>query len=223
LFWRTLLLSLVAAALHAQSAVELLSQVDLAEARQAAFRSRQSYVEEQRNWQLDDSGQRIPSTARRKTFAVRFRNGQRFRELVARDGVALDPAELALQSAAAQPLKPASASPHADLANTHRLSFSASPGAPIILEANPLSGEGKRHLFLIDSATKLILEHTVETLSPDAAFAPGSRTVSRFAITPSGQSLLTSVEVEFSAKINGAPYRGLQMVSYSLHHAAPES
>ncbi len=217
---RILFLSLAPLALHAQSAVEILHEVDLAESRQRDFRARQSYMEEQRNWRLDENGQRIPSTARSKTFVVRFRDGARYRDLVARDGRLLDVAEAALQQAQAKPIETVPALRYSSLALTHRLSYSIPAGAPIILEATPLSGEGKRHVFLIDSATRLLLEHTVESVGPAAA---PTRTVSRFALTPDGRSLLTSVEIDFVTELNGAPYRGLQIVSYSLHRAAPQS
>jgi hypothetical protein len=154
------------------------------------------YLEVQRNWRLDESGQPMPSSEKRKSFAVELGDGLRRKRN--------------LESGAIQEETLPRSNGFLHLARTHNLRFHVN-GDCLRLIATPGEGESRRHEFTWQDGA--LTRHVAELVSPEKTLHTGTQIATRYK-----DGTLFEIEIDFHTSVAGAPYHGLQRTTF---HATP--
>lgn len=214
-----------------QETDSLLRRVGLAEAAEGERRGRMLWREVQENCELDAQGRVVAGSERVKVFEVLLVGGARYRKLVAKNGKPLTAEEAFVVeedmrrfAERAKPVEEVAGTWILGLGLTHKVSVSGGGVAPLLIEAEPKLGVGKKELIVVDPETLLVLERQSEVVGAKAGgMLAGSRISSSFAREGVSASLLRRVVVDFYVQAGGRLVHGLQTVTYENYEEAMAS
>jgi hypothetical protein len=215
----------------AQDPALLLQRVAAAEGAEGERRGRLVWREVQENCELDSQGRVVAGSERVKVFEVLFVGGARYRKLVAKNGKPLSPEEAFVVeedmrrfAEKGRVAEEASTGWILGLGLTHFVSVSGGGVAPLLIEASPKSGVGKKELLVVDAERFVVLERQSEVVGGEAGgMLAGSRITSSYRQEGVSASLLRRVVVDFYVQAGGRLVHGLQTVTYENYEEAVAS